>query len=46
MNINIFWDIEPHKLPSKMFGPQNIVRRDDAILEDLLFMIDVVKEEV
>ena len=46
VDIDVLGDIESHEFPAEMFCSQNIVGRDDPILEDLLVMINIVKEVI
>ena len=46
VNVNILGHIEVHELAAKMFSRENVVRRDDAILEDLLLVIKIVQEKI
>jgi len=46
MDVDVLGDVESHEFPAEMLRPENVVGRDDAILEDLLVMVDVVQEEI
>ena len=46
MNVNVLGHVEVHKLPPEMFARKNIKRRNNAVLQDFLFVINVVQEQV
>ena len=46
VDVNVLGHVEPCELAPEMFSRQDVVRRDDAVLEDALLVVDVVEEEV
>ena len=46
VDVNILRHIEVHELAAKMFSRKNVVRRDDAVLQNFLLVIDVVQKQI
>lgn len=46
VDVDVFGDVASHELATEMLGAVDVVRGDDAVLEDFLFVVEIVEEEV
>jgi hypothetical protein len=46
VNVNVLRHVEVHELAPEMFSREDIGRRDDAVLQDFLLVINVAQEQV
>ena len=46
VDVDVLGHVESHELAPKMLRAEDVVGRDDAVLEDLLLVVDVVQEEI
>ena len=46
MNIDVLGNLDVHELPPEMPGGEDIVGGNRAVLQDMLLVVDVVKEEI
>lgn len=46
MDVDVLGHVESHELTAEMLRPEDVVWRDDPVLEDFLIVVDVVQEEI